>query len=80
MIGFGASSHRFRTTTKFAIPFVVALNSWAFLWEEFGFFAGTDEFTTQESERLVRLPLYYSLGDEDVEKVCRIIKTFLELK
>lgn len=48
--------------------------------KEFGFFAGTDEFTTQESERLVRLPLYYSLGDEDVEKVCRIIKTFLELK
>jgi dTDP-4-amino-4,6-dideoxygalactose transaminase len=48
--------------------------------EEFGSFVGVDEFTTQESERLVRLPLYYSLTNEDVKKVCNAIKTFLDAR
>lgn len=37
--------------------------------EKFGRFDGTDQFTTAESERLVRLPLFYNMTDEDVEKV-----------
>ena len=35
----------------------------------FGRFCGEDKYTTGESERLVRLPLYYGMGDEDREKV-----------
>lgn len=36
---------------------------------KFGRFDGEDEFTTRESERLARLPMYYGLDPEDVEKV-----------
>ena len=32
-------------------------------------FIGEDKFTTKESERLVRLPLFYSLTDLEQEKV-----------
>ena len=35
---------------------------------KFGRFSGEDEYTTNESERLVRLPLYYGLKEEDIEK------------
>lgn len=35
---------------------------------KFGRFSGEDEYTTKESERLVRLPLYYGLKKEDIEK------------
>lgn len=34
-----------------------------------GVFHGKDEYTTRESERLVRLPMYYGLTDEDQAKV-----------
>ena len=36
---------------------------------KYGRFDGTDEFTTKESERLVRLPMYYGLTEEDQNKV-----------
>ena len=36
---------------------------------KYGRFDGTDEYTTKESDRLVRLPLYYKLKDEDQNKV-----------
>lgn len=42
----------------------------------FGRFAGEDVFTTQESEKLLRLPMYYSLEPEQVDYVIRQIKTF----
>ena len=42
---------------------------------KYGRFAGEDVYTTKESERLVRLPLYYGLTDEDQQKV---IDTVLE--
>ena len=32
--------------------------------------------TTKESERLMRLPMYYGLKPEDVEKVIETIKNF----
>lgn len=45
---------------------------------KFGRFDGTDEFTTKESERLVRLPLYYNMDSKDLEKVIDCTKRFLE--
>lgn len=42
----------------------------------FGRFNGEDEFTTKESERLVRLPLYYRLSEEDQNRVVSVIKEF----
>lgn len=43
---------------------------------KFGRFAGEDVYTTKESERLVRLPLYYGLSQEDLEKVIRLVYDF----
>ena len=45
---------------------------------KFGRFDGTDEFTTKESEKLVRLPLYYNMDSKDLEKVIDCTKRFLE--
>lgn len=36
---------------------------------KFGRFNGVDEYTTKESDRLVRLPLYYKLTENDQRKV-----------
>lgn len=41
---------------------------------KFGRFHGEDQYTTKESERLMRLPMYYGLKPEDVEKVIETIK------
>lgn len=41
-----------------------------------GRFHGEDRYTTRESERLVRLPLYYGLTDEDVDTVIAAVKAF----
>ncbi len=46
--------------------------------KRYGRFHGQDRFTTKESERLVRLPLYYGLEPEKVDQVCRAIHTFFE--
>lgn len=37
--------------------------------QKYGRFHGEDKYTTKESERLVRLPMYYGLNDLDQEKV-----------
>ena len=42
----------------------------------FGKFFGQDRFTTIESDRLMRLPLYYGLKKEEVHIVCIKIKQF----
>lgn len=44
--------------------------------KKYGVFHGEDEYTTKESERLVRLPLYYGLQQEEVEHIVRMIKEF----
>lgn len=44
--------------------------------EKFGRFDGEDEFTTKESERLVRLPMYYGLRKDQVDLVVEGIKEF----
>ena len=36
---------------------------------KYGRFDGTDKYTTAESDRLVRLPLYYNIEKSDLEKV-----------
>ena len=43
---------------------------------KFGRFDGEDEVTTPYSERLVRLPLYYGLTDEDQQKVIDAVLEF----
>ncbi|WP_027725059.1 dTDP-4-amino-4,6-dideoxygalactose transaminase [Tuberibacillus calidus] len=41
-----------------------------------GRFAGEDRYTTRESERLVRLPLYFDLEPEDVEYIVQCLHEF----
>jgi dTDP-4-amino-4,6-dideoxygalactose transaminase len=43
---------------------------------KFGIFDGEDEFTTSESERLIRLPIYYGLENKHIEKVCEVINEY----
>lgn len=43
----------------------------------FGEFSGDDEFTTTESERLVRLPLYYNMTEGEVEQVVSAVSESL---
>ena len=43
---------------------------------KYGRFHGEDVYTTRESERLVRLPLYYGLELEKVEMICEKVKNF----
>lgn len=42
----------------------------------FGRFSGEDRYTTNTYERLLRLPMYYGLRREDLEKVCELIGKF----
>lgn len=44
--------------------------------KQFGRFAGEDVYTTKESERLVRLPMYYGLKEEQVSYIIDKIKEF----
>ena len=43
---------------------------------KYGRFHGEDIYTTKESERLVRLPLYYNMDMEDTKKVIAAVKEF----
>lgn len=44
--------------------------------KKFGRFHGEDKYTTKESERLLRLPMYYGLKAADVQYVADTIKAF----
>lgn len=44
--------------------------------QKYGRFYGEDKYTTAESERLVRLPLYYGLTEEDQSKVIAMVRKF----
>lgn len=44
--------------------------------EKFGRFHGEDRYTTSESERLLRLPMYYGLTVDDISYTCEKIKEF----
>lgn len=43
---------------------------------KFGRFNGVDEFTTKESERLFRLPMYYGITEDDCKLVVKHIKKY----
>ncbi len=45
---------------------------------KFGRFHGEDKYTTKESERLARLPMYYGLTLEQVDYICGIVKKFFD--
>ena len=45
---------------------------------KFGRFHGEDQFTTAESDRLVRLPMYYGMEEQDLQQVIRAVKEFFE--
>lgn len=47
---------------------------------KFGRFFGEDTYTTKESERLLRLPLYYGLTEQDQYTVIKQVKNFYESK
>lgn len=48
--------------------------------EQFGSFFGEDKYTTKESERLVRLPMYYKLAPQDCSEVIAAIGSFWDEK
>ena len=43
---------------------------------KFGRFQGEDEYTTRESERLARLPMYYRLTKQEVAQVIKVVNDF----
>lgn len=43
---------------------------------KFGRFHGEDVYTTRESDRLVRLPMYYGLREEDRDAVIKAVRSF----
>ena len=44
--------------------------------KEFGRFHGEDVYTTKESERILRLPMYYSLSMDEAAEVVKALKEF----
>ena len=48
--------------------------------QKFGRFHGEDRYTTAESERLARLPMYYGLSLEQVDYICDVIYKFFAEK
>ena len=47
---------------------------------KFGRFSGEDVYTTKESERLMRLPMFYNLSMEEVDTVIRTIREFPDFR
>ncbi|WP_201618097.1 dTDP-4-amino-4,6-dideoxygalactose transaminase [Psychrobacter urativorans] len=48
--------------------------------KKLGHFHGEDEFTTIESEKLLRLPLWYGIDKKDQDKVISVIQAFYKEK
>jgi dTDP-4-amino-4,6-dideoxygalactose transaminase len=47
--------------------------------KKYGRFDGQDSFTTSESERLIRLPLFYGISPKEIDLVCSTIERFFNL-
>jgi dTDP-4-amino-4,6-dideoxygalactose transaminase len=45
---------------------------------KFGTFSGKDTFTTTDSERLIRLPLYYGIKQEEIESVINTVVEYYD--
>ncbi|WP_150464502.1 dTDP-4-amino-4,6-dideoxygalactose transaminase [Francisella sp. XLW-1] len=48
--------------------------------EKYTSFNGNDIYTTKDSERLVRLPLYYDLTKKDIRHICRHLFDYMSSK
>ena len=46
--------------------------------KKFGEFVGKDKWTTKESKRLIRLPLFYGIKEEEIQVVITSIKEYLK--
>lgn len=46
--------------------------------QRFGRFHGDDKFTTKESERIVRLPMYYGLNENEINYVTEKVKDYFD--
>ena len=46
---------------------------------KFGRFHGNDEYTTVDSDRLVRLPMYYNISKEDLKYIIDSVLNFYKL-
>ena len=44
--------------------------------QKFGRFHGEDKYTTKESERIIRLPMFYGLKDEQIIYISEVIKKY----
>ena len=44
--------------------------------KKFSVFSGQDRYTTVESERILRLPMYYALSEQDIKDVVSVIRQF----
>ena len=44
--------------------------------QDIGEFVGEDKYTTKESDRLLRLPMYYGLKDDEIERVIDAVNKF----
>ncbi len=47
---------------------------------KFGRFSGADEYTTRESERLVRLPMYWGLKEEEIRIIADVAAAFFRAR
>ncbi len=47
--------------------------------QKFGRFHGEDKYTTKESERIIRLPMYYGLSKKEIEYIVKTIYSFFNL-
>lgn len=47
--------------------------------QQFSKFIGDDDFTTKESERLLRLPVFYNLEEEELSYIIDKVKAFFEV-
>lgn len=48
--------------------------------KKYGRFFGKEQFTTKESERLIRLPMYYGLSKKEIFYIVNKIEAFYETK
>lgn len=46
--------------------------------EKYGRMSGEDKYTTLESERLIRLPLYFKMEDSHIDEVVKLLFNFFE--
>jgi len=63
----------FKKSVIWAVFHYVPLHS-AVAGLKYGRFSGRDIYTTKESERLIRLPLYYGITEAEIDTVCEKIR------